>query len=89
MAALRRGARDAVAVGRALWDSWEDDAAIRDVATGRYPDRTKLHHVDFAGETYTVKGPAIVPRPPPGRPVVLDPDGLVPPELVDVALARR
>lgn len=64
-------------------------AAIRDVATGRYLDRAKLHYVDFAGETYTVTGPAIVPRPPQGHPVVLAPDGLVPLELVDVALVEE
>ena len=35
---------------RALWDSWEDDAVIRDVATSRYLDRDRLHYVDFTGE---------------------------------------
>ncbi len=56
-----------------LWDSWEDDAEIRDAATGRFIDRDKLHYVDFEGSAFTVKGPAIVPRPPQGRPVtVLD-----------------
>jgi alkanesulfonate monooxygenase SsuD/methylene tetrahydromethanopterin reductase-like flavin-dependent oxidoreductase (luciferase family) len=85
-AALRREARDAVLVNRDLWDSWEDDAAIRDVATGRYLDRTKLHYVDFVGETYTVKGPAIVPRPPQGQLVVFAPAGLVPADQVDVEL---
>lgn len=81
---LAREARDAVAVGRDLWDSWGDDAAIRDVATGRYLDRAQLHYVDFVGETYTVKGPAIVPRPPQGHVVVIAPDGLVP--APDIAL---
>lgn len=83
---LSREARDAVTVNRALWDSWEDDAAIRDVATGRYLDVDKLHHVDFVGDSYSVKGPAIVPRPPQGQLVVLAPEGLVPPDLVDVTL---
>jgi alkanesulfonate monooxygenase SsuD/methylene tetrahydromethanopterin reductase-like flavin-dependent oxidoreductase (luciferase family) len=63
-------AADAVEVVRRLWDSWEDDAVIRDVATGRYVDRDKLHYVDFAGGSFTVKGPSIVPRPPQGQPVV-------------------
>jgi alkanesulfonate monooxygenase SsuD/methylene tetrahydromethanopterin reductase-like flavin-dependent oxidoreductase (luciferase family) len=63
-------ARDAVEVVRRLWDSWEDHAIIKDVATGRYVDRDKLHYVDFAGGTFTVKGPSIVPRPPQGQPVV-------------------
>ncbi|GAA3159157.1 hypothetical protein GCM10010466_57420 [Planomonospora alba] len=57
-------------VARRLWDSWEDDAEIRDVATGRFIDRDKLHHVDFAGRGFSVKGPSITPRPPQGQPVV-------------------
>ncbi|MFI8966083.1 LLM class flavin-dependent oxidoreductase [Streptomyces sp. NPDC053493] len=87
-AALRREAVDGVQVVRDLWDSWEDDAVIRSVATSRYLDRGRLHYIDFAGETYSVKGPAIVPRPPQGRPVVFAPAGLVPPALVDVALVE-
>jgi alkanesulfonate monooxygenase SsuD/methylene tetrahydromethanopterin reductase-like flavin-dependent oxidoreductase (luciferase family) len=63
-------ATDAVEVVRRLWDSWEDDAVIKDVATGRYIDRDRLHYIDFAGEHFTVKGPSIVPRPPQGQPVV-------------------
>ncbi|WP_432994406.1 LLM class flavin-dependent oxidoreductase [Dactylosporangium sp. CA-233914] len=82
----RQEALDAVRVVRALWDSWEDDAVIRDVATGRYLDRDRLHYVDFAGAAYTVKGPAIVPRPPQGQLVVLARPGLVPDDEVDVAL---
>jgi alkanesulfonate monooxygenase SsuD/methylene tetrahydromethanopterin reductase-like flavin-dependent oxidoreductase (luciferase family) len=61
---------DAVDAVRHLWDSWEDDAVVKDVATGRYIDRDKLHHVDFAGSTFSVRGPSIVPRPPQGQPVV-------------------
>ncbi|GAA3778332.1 LLM class flavin-dependent oxidoreductase [Streptomyces coacervatus] len=56
-------------VAARLWDSWEDDAEIRDRATGRFVDRDKLHHVDFTGAGFSVKGPSIVPRPPQGRPV--------------------
>ncbi len=63
-------ATDAVEVVRRLWDSWEDDAVIRDVATGRYIDRGKLHYIDFHGEYFSVKGPSITPRPPQGQPVV-------------------
>lgn len=39
--------RDVVRVARDLWDSWEDDAVVRDTATGRYVDRARLHHVRF------------------------------------------
>jgi alkanesulfonate monooxygenase SsuD/methylene tetrahydromethanopterin reductase-like flavin-dependent oxidoreductase (luciferase family) len=63
-------AADWVEVVRRLWDSWEDDAEIRDVATGRFVDRDKLHYVDFTGRFFSVKGPSITPRPPQGQPVV-------------------
>ena len=63
-------AADWVEVVRRLWDSWEDDAEIRDVATGRFIDRDKLHYIDFAGRWFNVKGPSITPRPPQGQPVV-------------------
>ncbi|MFI2363489.1 LLM class flavin-dependent oxidoreductase [Promicromonospora sp. NPDC019610] len=75
---VTREARDVVRVVRDLWDSWEDDAVIRDVATGRYVDRDRIHHVDFVGETFSVKGPLITPRPPQGQLVVLAADGDVP-----------
>jgi alkanesulfonate monooxygenase SsuD/methylene tetrahydromethanopterin reductase-like flavin-dependent oxidoreductase (luciferase family) len=63
-------AADYVEVLRRLWDSWEDDAEIRDVATGRFIDRDKLHYIDFGGRWFSVKGPSITPRPPQGQPVV-------------------
>ena len=63
-------AGDVVEVVRRLWDSWEDDAVIRDVAGGRFIDRDKLHYVDFTGNYFSVKGPSITPRPPQGQPVV-------------------
>jgi len=70
LAELFEEAADAVEVARRLWDSWEDDAEIRDVATGRFIDRDKLHYIDFSGRWFSVKGPAITPRPPQGQPVV-------------------
>ena len=63
-------AADYVEVVRRLWDSWEDDAEIRDVATGRFIDRDKLHYIDFEGQYFSVKGPSITPRPPQGQPIV-------------------
>ncbi|MEV8599246.1 LLM class flavin-dependent oxidoreductase [Streptomyces griseoviridis] len=63
-------AADYVEVVRRLWDSWEDDAEIRDVATGRFVDRAKLHYIDFEGAYFSVKGPSITPRPPQGQPLV-------------------
>ncbi|MFF2503864.1 LLM class flavin-dependent oxidoreductase [Streptomyces sp. NPDC058067] len=63
-------AADHIEVVRRLWDSWEDGAEIRDVATGRFIDRDKLHYIDFEGRHFSVKGPSITPRPPQGQPVV-------------------
>jgi alkanesulfonate monooxygenase SsuD/methylene tetrahydromethanopterin reductase-like flavin-dependent oxidoreductase (luciferase family) len=63
-------AADWVEVLRRLWDSWEDDAEIRDVATGRFVDPEKLHYIDFEGRFFSVKGPSITPRPPQGQPIV-------------------
>ena len=59
-------AGDAAEVARRLWDSWEDGAIIRDTATGRFLDRERVHHIDFAGDRFSVAGPSIVPRSPQG-----------------------
>lgn len=75
---LGREAADSIEAGRRLWDSWEDDAVIRDVATGRYIDVDKLHYVDFeSGAGYSVKGPSIIPRPLQGQLPVIAPAGLL------------
>ena len=63
-------AAEYVEVVRRLWDSWEDGAEIRDVSTGRFVDREKLHYIDFAGRWFRVKGPSITPRSPQGQPPV-------------------
>ncbi len=63
-------ATDFVEVVRRLWDSWEDDAVIRDASTGRFIDRDKLHYIDFVGKYFSIKGPSITPRPPQGQPVI-------------------
>jgi len=79
-------AADTVEVSRRLWDSWEDEAVIRERATGRYFDRERVHYADFEGESFSISGPAIVPRPPQGQ-VVVFADGLAAARVgADVAL---
>lgn len=56
---------------RLLWDSWEDDAEIRDLTTGRFIDRDKIHNPGFRGDHFSVHGASITPRPPQGQPPVL------------------
>ncbi len=73
-----------VEVARRLWDSWADDAAIRYTASWRYLDRERVHYIDFEGESFSVKGPSIIPRPPQGQlPIIADASAGVP---ADVAL---
>ena len=64
-------AREFAEVVRGLWDSWEDDAFLRDVDSGLYFDRNKLHNLDYKGKHFSVKGPLNVPRPPQGHPVIV------------------
>lgn len=70
-ASLWHEADEAIEVVTRLWDSWEDDAEIRDVPTGRFIDRDKLHYIDFAGDNFSVKGPSITPRSPQGQSIVV------------------
>ncbi|MEV4136587.1 LLM class flavin-dependent oxidoreductase [Dactylosporangium sp. NPDC049742] len=79
-------AADVVEVARRLWDSWEDDAVIRDVPTGRFLDSRKVHHVDFEGSGFSVTGPLITPRPPQGQVVVIGAASIA--AELDVALVR-
>ena len=53
-----------------LWDSWEDDAFIRDKATGHYFDPARLHTLNHMGHALRVKGPLNVARPVQGYPVI-------------------
>lgn len=70
LAELFAESEEAVDVVRRLWDSWEEDAEIRDAETGRFIDREKLHYIDYEGARFSIKGPSITPRPPQGQPVV-------------------
>ncbi|MDP4332175.1 LLM class flavin-dependent oxidoreductase [Curtobacterium sp. A7_M15] len=63
-------AREVAEVVSRLWDSWDDDAIIRDVTTGRFIDRDRIHNAEFQGAFVSVHGASIVPRSPQGRPPV-------------------
>ena len=64
-------AREFAAVVRGLWDSWDEDAFVRNKASGRYFDPERLHVLDHKGEHFSVRGPLNVPRPPQGHPVIV------------------
>lgn len=54
-----------------LWDSYEDDALIRNKETGIYLDPSKVHKINHKGKFFEVSGPLNVARSPQGRPVVV------------------
>lgn len=66
----RRG-REFFDVVTGLWDSWADDAFIRDVASGIYFDPAKLHVLNHKGKYFSVRGPLNVARPIQGWPVIV------------------
>ncbi len=63
-------AAEFVEIVQGLWDSWEDDAFIRDRASARYFDPAKLHVLNHKGKNFSVRGPLNVARPPQGHPVL-------------------
>lgn len=66
-----RRAREFFDVVTGLWDSWADDAFIRDVETGIYFDPAKLHVLNHRGEFLKVRGPLNIARPVQGWPVIV------------------
>ena len=64
-------AREYFDVVTGLWDSWADDAFIRDVESGIYFDPQKLHVLNHKGKYLQVRGPLNIARPIQGWPVVV------------------
>jgi alkanesulfonate monooxygenase len=63
-------ANEFVDVVNALWDTWDDDAFIRDKASGQFYDPAKARALNHHGRHFDVAGPLNIPRPPQGRPVI-------------------
>ena len=66
-----RLAREFYDVVTGLWDSWADDAFIRDVDSGVYFDPDKMHVLDHHGPHLSVRGPLNIARPVQGWPVIV------------------
>ncbi|WP_158291792.1 LLM class flavin-dependent oxidoreductase [Lampropedia puyangensis] len=60
-----------ISVIRKLWDSWEDDAFVRDKSTGCFVLSEKVHAVKHEGLHFSVEGALNVARPPQGQPPVV------------------
>jgi N-acetyl-S-(2-succino)cysteine monooxygenase len=54
-----------------LWDSWEDDAFVRDKESGRFFESEKRHLLNHKGAHFAVRGPLNVARSPQGRPIIV------------------
>jgi len=63
-------AEEYLEVTRGLWDSWEDDAFVRDKESGVFFDPSKLHRLDHKGEYFSVQGPLNIARSKQGHPVI-------------------
>jgi FMN-dependent oxidoreductase (nitrilotriacetate monooxygenase family) len=66
-----RRAREFFDVVTGLWDSWADDAFVRDVDSGIYFDPARLHVLNHKGPYLSVRGPLNIARPIQGWPVVV------------------
>ncbi|MDO3413079.1 LLM class flavin-dependent oxidoreductase [Saccharibacillus sp. CPCC 101409] len=65
-----RIAEEHLDVVRGLWDSWEDDAFVRDKESGVFFDPDKLHRLNHKGHYFSVEGPLNISRSKQGQPVV-------------------
>ena len=66
-----RRAREFYDVVTGLWDSWADDAFVRDVEAGIFADADKMHVLGHKGDYFSVKGPLNIARPVQGWPVIV------------------
>ncbi|WP_431284979.1 LLM class flavin-dependent oxidoreductase [Humitalea sp. 24SJ18S-53] len=64
-------AAEFVEVVRGLWESWDDDAFIRDKDSGINFDPARMHVLDHKGKHFSVRGPLNVARTPQGSPVIV------------------
>lgn len=64
-------AREFYDVVTGLWDSWADDAFVRDVESGVYFDPSRLHTLNHRGKHLSVRGPLHIARPVQGWPVIV------------------
>lgn len=63
-------AQEYLDIAKGLWDSWDDDAFIRDREASRFFDRDKLHTLNHKGRFFQVEGPLNIQRSLQGQPVL-------------------
>lgn len=63
-------AEEHLQVVQGLWDSWEDDAFVRDAQNNQYFDKEKMHELNYKGDYFQVKGPLNIDRSEQGQPII-------------------
>lgn len=54
-----------------LWESWEEGACLGDARTGQWADPERIHPIRHVGTHFFVEGALTTPRPPQGRPLLV------------------
>ncbi|WP_228374673.1 LLM class flavin-dependent oxidoreductase [Chryseobacterium sp. FH1] len=62
--------REFIEIVLGLWDTYEDDAFIRDKERGIFLNHHKMHNINYRGDYFSVEGPLNISRSVQGRPVL-------------------
>lgn len=68
-------AHETIQIVEALWGSWQQDAWVKDTATGRFADRDKIRPINLQGEYVASRGPLNIPPSEQGQPVIFSAGG--------------
>jgi len=68
-------AHETIQIVQALWGSWEKDAWLKDTASGRFANPTRIQPVNLQGEYVASRGPLPIPPSEQGQPVIFSAGG--------------
>jgi FMN-dependent oxidoreductase (nitrilotriacetate monooxygenase family) len=63
-------ATEHIEIVKGLWDSWDEDAFVRNRETGQFADFSKMHRLNYKGRFHSAEGPLNLGRSLQGQPVV-------------------
>lgn len=63
-------ATEHIEIVKGLWDSWDEDAFLRNRETGQFADFSKMHRLNYKGRFHSAEGPLNLGRSLQGQPVV-------------------
>jgi FMN-dependent oxidoreductase (nitrilotriacetate monooxygenase family) len=68
-------AHETIQITQALWGSWQQDAWVKDTATGRFAEPAKIQPINLQGEYVASRGPLPIPPSEQGQPVIFSAGG--------------